>query len=283
MSIAATTRPAPMGRRTITFVLAALIIIWSVVPILWMLLTAFKPQTAIKTSSPTWFFAPTLDNFAHLFGGGNSIGPYIVNSVIASVGSTVIAIVLGTMAGYGLAGWKSRAKGQLSFWIISTRMAPIAAVIVPLFVLFRQFGLIDNVVGLIVAYLTFNLPFAIWLMSAFFAEISPSLQEAAQIDGCSKWQAFRLVVLPTTIPGVVTTAVLCTVFSWNDYAFASAFSGPSSQTLPMTAGSLITQTGVDWGQLCAIGLITVVPMIVIGLLVRRHLVTGLSLGAVTGE
>jgi ABC-type sugar transport system, permease component len=279
----ATTRPAPLSRRVVVFVLAVVVIVWSVVPLLWMLLTAFKPQGAIKTSSPTLFFTPTMDNFINLFSGGNSIGPYIVNSVIASVGSTVIAIVLGTMAGYGLAGWKSRGKGQLSFWIISTRMAPIAAVIVPLFVLFRQFGLIDSVVGLIVAYLTFNLPFAIWLMSAFFAEVPPSLQEAAQIDGCSKWQAFRLVVLPTTVPGVITTAVLCTVFSWNDYAFASAFTGPESQTLPMTAGSLITQTGVDWGQLCAIGLVTVIPMIVIGLLVRRHLVTGMSLGAVTGE
>lgn len=278
-----TARSAPAHRRVIVFVLAAAIIFWSVVPLLWMLLTAFKPQTAIKTSSPALSFTPTMENFVHLFSGGNSIGPYIVNSVVASVGSTIIAIVLGTMAGYGLSGWRSRGKGQLSFWIISTRMAPIAAVIVPLFVLFRQFGLIDSLLGLVVAYLTFNLPFAIWLMSAFFAEVPPSLQEAAQIDGCNKWQAFRLVVLPTTLPGVVTTAVLCTVFSWNDYAFASAFSGPESQTLPMTAGSLITQTGVDWGQLCAIGLITVVPMVVLGLLVRRHLVIGMSLGAVTGE
>lgn len=273
----------PAYRRVVTGVLAVVIIVWSVVPILWMLLTAFKPQTAINSAIPVVNFVPTLVNFERLFTGGNSIGPNIVNSVIVVLGSTVIAVVLGTMAGYGLASWRSRGKSQLSFWIISTRMAPIAAVIVPLFVLFRQFGLIDNLGGLVVAYLTFNLPFAIWLMSAFFAEVPPSLQEAAQIDGCSKWQAFRMIVVPTTIPGIITTAVLCTVFAWNDYAFASAFAGPSSQTLPMTAGSLITQTGVDWGQLCAIGIITVVPMMVIGLLVRRHLVTGLSLGAVTGE
>ncbi|HWU46485.1 MAG TPA: carbohydrate ABC transporter permease [Humibacter sp.] len=270
-------------RATIAGVLAVVIVLWSVVPLLWMLLTAFKPQTAINTSTPVLAFAPTLENFIRLFTGGNSIGPYILNSVLASVGSTVIAVGLGTMAGYGLSRWKSRAKGNLSFWIISTRMAPIAAVIVPLFVIFRQFGLINSVPGLIVAYLTFNLPFAIWLMSAFFAEVPTALQEAAQIDGCNKWQAFRLVVLPTTLPGMIATAVLCTVFSWNDYAFATAFSGPESQTLPMSAGSLITQTGTDWGQLCALGIITVLPMIVIGLLVRRHLVTGMSMGAVTGE
>lgn len=279
-NVAVTPKP---HRRAIAGTLAVIIVLWSIVPLLWMLLTAFKPQTAINTATPVFTFAPTLVNFMHLFTGGNAIGPYILNSVLASAGSTVIAVGLGTMAGYGLAGWKSRAKGNLSFWIISTRMAPIAAVIVPLFVIFRQFGLINSVPGLIVAYLTFNLPFAIWLMSAFFAEVPAALQEAAQIDGCNKWQAFRMVVLPTTLPGMVATAVLCTVFSWNDYAFATAFSGPESQTLPMSAGSLITQTGTDWGQLCALGIITVIPMIVIGLLVRRHLVTGMSMGAVTGE
>ncbi|NVM95483.1 carbohydrate ABC transporter permease [Arthrobacter wenxiniae] len=263
--------------------LAIVAVLWSVIPLIWMLITAFKPQNAIRTSTPEFLFAPTLVNFQNLFSGGNSVGPFIVNSVIVSVVSTIIAVGLGVVAGYGLCHWKSRGKKDLAFWIISTRMAPIAAVIVPLFVMFRQVGLIDNLLGLIVAYLTFNLPFAIWLMSAFFAEVPPSLQEAAQIDGCNKWQAFRLVVVPTTIPGIIATAVLCLVFAWNDYAFASSFAGPSSQTLPMTAGSLITQTGVDWGQLCALGLITVLPMIVVGLAVRKHLATGLSMGAVTGE
>ncbi|NEM90162.1 carbohydrate ABC transporter permease [Galbitalea soli] len=253
------------------------------VPLVWMLITSMKPRSAILTALPTLDFTPTLVNFQALFTGDSSILPYIRNSVVASLGSTAIAVVLGCMAGYALSIWRSRAKAQLSFWIISTRMAPIAAVIVPLFVLFRSVGLIDSIAGLMLAYLTFNLPFAIWLMNAFFAEVPASLREAAQMDGCTPLQAFRRVVLPCAVPGVVATAVLCTVFSWNDYAFAVAFSGPASQTLPMSAGSLITQTGVDWGQLCAIGLVTVIPMMVLGLTVRRHLVTGLSLGAVTGE
>jgi len=273
---------APRTRRAAN-ILAVIAILWSVIPLAWMLLTAFKPQSAIRTSTPDLSFAPTLVNFQNLFSGGNSIGPFIVNSVIVSIVSTLIAVGLGVVGGYGLCHWKSRGKKDVAFWIISTRMAPIAAVIVPLFVMFRQVGLIDNLLGLIIAYLTFNLPFAIWLMSAFFAEVPPSLQEAAQIDGCTKWQAFRMVVVPTTVPGIIATSVLCLVFSWNDYAFASSFAGPSSQTLPMTAGSLITQTGVDWGQLCAVGLITVLPMIIVGLAVRKHLATGLSMGAVTGE
>ena len=130
----------------------------------------------------------------------------------------------------------------MAFWIISTRMAPIAAIVLPLFILFRYTYLLDSIPGLIVAYLTFNLPFAIWIMNA-----------------------------------------LCLVFSWNDYAFAATFAGPNSQTLPIAAAQLNTQTGLSWGQLSAIGTIVVLPMMIVGLAVRRYLVKGLTLGAVTGE
>jgi multiple sugar transport system permease protein len=130
----------------------------------------------------------------------------------------------------------------VAFWIISTRMAPIAAIVLPLFILFRYTYLLDSIPGLIVAYLTFNLPFAIWIMNA-----------------------------------------LCLVFSWNDYAFAATFAGPNSQTLPIAAAQLNTQTGLSWGQLSAIGTIVVLPMMIVGLAVRRYLVKGLTLGAVTGE
>jgi multiple sugar transport system permease protein len=176
-----------------------------------------------------------------------------------------------------------RGRKQLSFWIISTRMAPIAAVVLPLFLIFRGLGLIDSIAGLVLAYLTFDLPFAIWLMSAFFADLPPALEESALVEGASRWQAYWYVVLPLTRSGLVTTFVLCLVFAWNDYAFALVFSGPSSQTLPMAASQLVTQTGIDWGQLCAIGVFVVVPMMLAGLAVRRWLVTGLTLGAVTGE
>ncbi len=147
----------------------------------------------------------------------------------------------------------------------------------------RATGLLGTTWGLIVAYLTFNLPFAIWIMNAFFAELPKSLEEAAMVDGASRWMSFRRIALPLALPGVATTAILCLVFSWNDYAFASTFSGPDSQTLPIAASQLVTQTEIDWGQLTAIGTIVVAPMIVVGLVVRRWLVTGLTLGAVTGE
>jgi multiple sugar transport system permease protein len=203
--------------------------------------------------------------------------------VVAAGMSAVLSLALGTLAGYGLANSRMRGKSHLSFWIISTRMAPIAAVILPLFLMFRLAGLIDTLPGLVLAYMTFNLPFAIWLMSAFFANIPPSIEESALVAGCTRWQAFWHVVLPLSKAGLVTTGILCLVFAWNDYAFATVFSGPRSQTLPIAASQLVTQTGIDWGQLSAIGTIVVIPMILAGLAVRRWLVTGLTLGAVTGE
>ncbi|WP_394831269.1 carbohydrate ABC transporter permease [Pendulispora rubella] len=263
--------------------LALLVLVWTLAPVAWMVVSSFKPTPAIKTASPTWLFEPTLEHYRDLIGAGNDVRPFARNSLLAAGLSTALAVGLGALGGYGLAHWHHKSKKHLAFWIISTRMAPIAAVILPLFILFRQLGLIDSIAGLTLAYLSFNLPFAIWLMSAFFADVPPSLEEAARVDGCSRWQAFWYVVLPTTTPGLVTTGVLCLVFSWNDYAFASSFSGPGSQTLPMAAGRLITQGGVDWGQLTALGTIIVLPMIFAGLAVRRWLVTGLTMGAVTGE
>jgi multiple sugar transport system permease protein len=270
-------------QRVLFLVLGILIGLWSAIPIAWMLITSLKPQEAIRTSDLVFSFTPTLENYRNLFFGGNRAGSFLVNSLLVSIISTFIALALGSLAGYGMAHWRSRHKKDVSFWILSTRMAPIAAVIVPLFVMFRIAGLVNTVPGLILACLTFNLPFAIWLMNAFFHQVPRSIEEAALVDGCSKMRAFWNVALPVTRPGLITTAVLCLVFAWNDYAFASSLGGPQTSTLPMAAGALVTQSGIDWGLLCALGIVIALPMLIAGLAVRRHLVTGLSLGAVTGE
>ena len=271
------------GRRIGNRALVAVVLLWTLVPLLWMLLTSLKPTDDIHSTTPKVGFKPTLDHYQQLFSGGNDVGSYIVNSALASGISTIIAVGLGMLAGYGLARSQFRGKDHVAFWIISTRMAPIAAAVLPLFVIFRTTHLLGSTAGLIVAYLSFNLPFAIWIMNAFFADLPPSLEEAALVDGASRWTSFRKIAVPLVLPGIATTAILCLVFSWNDYAFASTFSGPDSQTLPIAASQLVTQTEIDWGQLTAIGTIVVAPMIVVGLVVRKWLVTGLTLGAVTGE
>ena len=272
-----------IGKKVALYALLLLVLMWTVVPLLWMVLSSFKKPSDLVSQSPKLFFAPTFDNYVGLFTGGNALGSYITNSVLAAGISTIIAVTLGCFAGYGLARSHFRGKDHVSFWIISTRMAPIAAVILPLYAVFRTLDLLNTTTGLVVAYLTFNLPFAIWIMNAFFADLPPALEEAAMVDGATRFGAFWRIALPLTAPGIVTTAILCLVFSWNDYAFAQSFSGPGSQTLPIAASQLITQTGINWGQLMAIGTIVVLPMIAVGLAVRRYLVKGLTLGAVTGE
>jgi multiple sugar transport system permease protein len=265
------------------YVLLVLLLLWTLVPIVWMLLSSFKSLTDVLSPTPLLTFKPTLVNYIGLVSGGNNVLTYFRSSVLAAGISTIIATTLGCFAGYGLARSNFRGKRHLAFWIISTRMAPIAAVILPLFIGFTFLHLINTVWGLIVAYLSFNLPFAIWIMNAFFADLPPGIEEAARVDGASNFQTFWRIALPMTAPGIVTTAILCLVFSWNDYAFAVTFAGPGSQTLPVAASQLITQTGVDWGQLTAIGTVVALPMIIVGLAVRRYLVRGLTLGAVTGE
>jgi multiple sugar transport system permease protein len=271
------------GNRIGPRILIGVVLLWTMVPLLWMLLSSVKPAADLTATTPKVAFSPTLEHYKTLFSGGNSIGNYAVNSILAAGISTIIAVLLGTLAGYGLARSSFRGKDHVAFWIISTRMAPIAAAVLPLFVIFRATHLLGTTTGLIVAYLSFNLPFAIWIMNAFFADLPPSLEEAALVDGATRWKAFTHIAVPLVLPGIATTAILCLVFSWNDYAFASTFSGPDSQTLPIAASQLVTQTEIDWGQLTAIGTIVVAPMILVGLVVRRWLVTGLTLGAVTGE
>ena len=265
------------------YVLLVVLLLWTLVPIVWMLLSSFKSLTDVLSPTPLLTFKPTLANYIGLVSGGNNVLTYFRSSILAAGISTIIATTLGCFAGYGLARSNFRGKRHLAFWIISTRMAPIAAVILPLFIGFTFLHLINTVWGLIVAYLSFNLPFAIWIMNAFFADLPPGIEEAARVDGASNFQTFWRIALPMTAPGIVTTAILCLVFSWNDYAFAVTFAGPGSQTLPVAASQLITQTGVDWGQLTAIGTVVALPMVIVGLAVRRYLVRGLTLGAVTGE
>jgi multiple sugar transport system permease protein len=271
-----------LGAQIILYGILVLVLLWTLTPLVWMVLSSFKPTESIISPTPDVVFGPTFENYTNLLSGAGSLLGYAKNSLLAAGISTVISVVLGCLGGYGLARTHFRGKQHLSFWIISTRMAPIAAVIVPLYLIFRNLNLLDSVWGLVVAYLTFNLPFAIWLMNAFFADLPPELEESALVEGATRFQAFWRIALPLVTPGVVTTAILCFLFAWNDYAFAQTFSGPDSGTIPILAAQLVTQTGIDWGALTAIGTVVVLPMIAVGLAVRRYLVRGLTLGAVKG-
>ncbi|MGQ9615587.1 MAG: carbohydrate ABC transporter permease [Spirochaetota bacterium] len=265
--------------RTVGWILFSVFLLWTIFPIYWMLSSALKIEVSMFTIPPTWIFRPSLQNFRNLqqaFG----IGKYVKNSLIAAGASTLIAIVFGSMAGYGLSRGRIPGKKHIAFWMITTRMAPIVGVIVPLYILFKTFHMVGKLPALIIAYTTFNLPFAVWLMKAFFDDLPREMEEAAQVDGCSKIRAFFNISLPLVKPGLVAVATLCFMFAWNDYGFAVVFSSGATQTLPVATARLMTEYGIVWGQVMTLGTILLSPVLVIGIMIRKHLVRGLTFGAV---
>ena len=194
-------------------------------------------------------------------------------------GSALVSVVLGSMCAYALSRIEFRGKNDLFFWIISTRMAPVVAVMVPLYAIFRSAGLVGTVPGLILAYTTFNLPFAIWILKGFFDNVPYAIEEAAMCDGCTRFQAFR-EILPLVAPGIGAFLVLCILFAWNDFLFASIIGSGGAKTLPVATKELVQPQNIQWGSIMAAGVVTTLPMMLLGLLIRRYLVTGLTMGAV---
>lgn len=266
-------------KNTILYIIAAIIVVWSVLPILWMALSSLKVNTNMFTFPPQFIFKPDFGTYKYMFTEAD-FGKFLINSLVASVVSTIISLVIGAFGGYALARGNFKNKKGISFWFISTRMAPIPAVVLPLYLMFSKLHLVGSMFGLIFAYTTFNLPFALWMMMVFFADVPIAIEEASRIDGCTKIQSFYNISLPSVSPGLASTSVLCMMFSWNDYIYASSLTDASTQTIPVAASLLVSQTGIAWGQAMATGTIIVLPMLVLGLIVRKNLAKGFSLGAV---
>jgi multiple sugar transport system permease protein len=279
--------------RTLTYIAIAGFFLWTVLPLMIMFVSSFKelreayqiPQVGDWAGALKIFqFSPTPRHYVELF-TEEHFTPFIFNSVIAAGAASVIAVVLGSLAAYGLARGKIPGEQHLSFWILSTRMAPVVAVMVPLYSIFTGLGLLEasrwrNLLGLILAYTTFDLPFAVWFMRSFFEDIPVELEEAAKVDGYSNMEAFRKVILPLATPGIVAALILCLIFSWNDFIFASIFGQQAAKTLPVATSELHSTVDIEWGRILASGTILVIPMLFLGLLIKRYLVQGLTMGAV---
>ena len=256
------------------------IAVWTLLPLVWMFISSLKIRRSMFEFPPTIFFDPTLQYYQQMFLGSSPVTPYLINSIVVALGTAILSVGLGTIGGYGLSRLDLRGKKHLAFWIISTRMAPIVVVVIPLFYLYNALDLLNTHIGLIIAHTTFNLPFAIWLMRSFFDEVPEALEEAARIDGATKWEAFRKVSLPLVLPGMGATAIIAIVFSWNDFIFALIFTSNATQTMPVAASQLVTQTGTLWGRVMATGVVILLPMVTFGVIVKRYLVSGLTMGAV---
>lgn len=274
-----------LGLGTVFFLVFYLI--WTVLPIAVMFISSFKdlleafqiPAVGDWSGIALFFdFTPTVKHYVSLFADLN-FGQYLLNSLAAAGGSALVSVVFGSMAAYSLSRIDFRGKKDFFFWIISTRMAPVVAVMVPLYAIFRTFDLVGTLPGLILAYTTFNLPFAIWILKGFFDNVPYAIEEAALCDGATRLQAFRSI-LPLAAPGIGAFLVLCVLFAWNDFLFASIIGSGGAKTLPVATRELVQPQNIQWGSIMAAGVVTTLPMMFLGLLIRRYLVTGLTMGAV---
>jgi len=247
-------------------------------PFLWLLQMSFKTQLDALAFPPKLIFTPTLQNYIDLLAGGfvNSF----MDSFTVALGTTVLALALGAPAGYALSRLEgSRGANGLGFWILSVRMAPPIAFALPLFVLYRVVGLMDTRQGLILVDLTFSLPLVAWLSRTFFDMVPQVLEEAAFVDGCGNFQAFRLVVLPLAAPGLASTAVLSFLFAWNDFFYALVLTRREVMTMPVAIVNFMNFQGWEWGKITAGASLIMLPVIVLALLTHRYIVSGLSAGA----
>lgn len=300
--------------RTVRAVVAIVICVVFLIPVVWMLMTAFKPQKDVITVPPKVFFTPSLEGFVNLFyqrsalpqsqmaeyqqrtdlslpdqvalGEGQVvIGPSqyvsrLQNSLIIAAGSTIAAVVLGMLAAYAFSRFRIRGQADLLFFILSTRMLPPVVVTIPIFLMYRQLGLYDTHLGLIILYTVFNLSLSVWLLKGFIDEIPREYEEAALVDGYSRWQAFRKIVLPQAITGIAATTVFCLIFAWNEYAFALMLTSNNARTAPPSIPSALGVAGIEWSAIAAGSLLFLIPVVIVVFSLRNYLLRGITFGAI---
>jgi len=274
-----------MSRALFRYAALGLFAIFFLFPLYWLAATAFKPPAQLFAQPPVLVPAPpTLAHFRDLLAGA-ALGRLAWNSAVVAVGSTLLALVVGTLGAYSLSRFTLpyRLNKHISFWILSTRAFPPIISIVPLFLILRQFGLVDTRLGLVLAYAAFNLPFVVWMMKSVFDDLPRELEESALVDGDSHFGAFRRIALPLVRPGLAATALFCLILSWNEFLFALVLTQTEAAlTLPVGIANQVTQYEIRWGAMSAAGVVAMVPLFFVALLVQRHLVRGLTYGAVKG-
>lgn len=274
-------RAAARRRRALIYlVLSLLYLVILLFPVYWMAMMMVKPADLMFVRPTEWAFSPTLSHFEYVVEHGflGNLG----TSLIVSIGSTLLVVVIGTPAAYAFARFKIWRRDDLFLFILATRMAPPVALAIPFYLIYAKLDILDTHLGLIVVYLTFNLSFYVWVLCSFCRDLPVELEEAALADGYSRAHVLYKIVLPLLRPGIVATSVLCFIFAWNEFLYAFLLGGRSVKTLPVAIPTLITGQGVLWGELAVVGVIAIVPVFVVVFYLQRHIIRGLTLGAVKG-
>lgn len=260
----------------LVIVLAAMIML----PFIWLVLMSFKTNDDIFAFPPKLLFTPTLENYVGLW--ASSFRYSFLNSAVVSVTSTLLALLVGVPGAYALSRMSMRQEKPLSLLILASRMAPPIAFTIPYFLAYRWMGLLDTKLGLILIYLTFNISLVVWLMRSFFDACPRSLEEAAWVDGASLWQGFTSIMLPISGPGVAATAILCFLYSWNDFFFALILTRNQAMTAPVAVVNFMNYEGWEWGKIAAGGTMVMLPVLIFSVVLRKFLIHGMTTGAVKG-
>ena len=249
-------------------------------PLLWVLRTSFVDKVTAYQLPPKLFFTPTLDNYRTILSEFH-FGAFFMNSVTIALTSTVLAVVIGALAAYAIDRYNAGGRA-MPIVILATQMMPPIVLVIPFFLIFKDIGLTNSHMGLILAYLAFNLPYVVWLLMSFMKRVPRELDEAALIDGCTPLTAFVRIIVPALLPGIGAATILSFVLCWNEFLFALMLSGQETKTLPVAISSLVTQQGTAIGAVSAATILAMMPMAIIYLTVRRFLIAGLNAGAVKG-
>jgi len=270
-------------------VAAVVLLVWTVFPFVWILLTSLKGPADIISVPPTFVFTPTIDNYAALVigeqrGQTSSTRPdfplFFLNSMIISFGAVALSVAAGIPAAYALARFNFPLKDGFAFVLMSFRFVPFIAFVIPLYLLYQRLGLYNTHAGLIFAYQLITLPFTIWMLRSFFQEVPLEIQEAATIDGCSWFGVLTRVILPLSLPGISVTLILGFMFCWNAFNYPLMLAG--RQTFPVTVGAIqfISSEQVLWGQMAAATIVAALPQLLLSLMVQKYIVRGLTMGAI---
>ncbi|MBL8893411.1 MAG: carbohydrate ABC transporter permease [Rhizobiales bacterium] len=281
----AVAKPVRRPRRSRTpiwrFVFLAICIIFVLAPLYWVFVTSIKPSDDYLAIPPVWFpDQPTMVHYtAAMFAYRGLNG--LINSLIISISATILSCLFGTLMAYSLARFNTGGQ-HLSFWVLSQRFLPPIAIVLPIFLNYRALGLNDTHIGMILAYTVFTLPVSVWMMFAYFRGMPRSLEEAALVDGCTRWTSFWRVAAPLAAPGIVAAAVFTFIACWTEFFFALVLTSRNAYTLPTVFRAFLSFQGAQYGEASALAIVSLVPSIVLGVLVQKHLVRGLTLGAIRG-
>lgn len=270
-----------LRRGALWLIALALLSVWAF-PVLWGLLTSFKSERDVLAYPPKVFFTPTLDNYREVISGGSSILPNIWSSLVVSGWTTVLTMLFAVPAAYALARLRYPGKRASGFYVLATQMLPPVGLIIPFYLVLQKIGGLDSYSGLTAIYLTFSLPFAVWLMVSYFEDIPYEMEEAALLDRAGRLRTLWYVILPQVRGGIAVTTIFVFLNAWNEFLFAVVLGGNNVRPVTVAMYNFISLEQTQWAKLAAGAMLAMAPVILIGLFAQRHIVKGLTVGAVKG-